>query len=142
MKTFRLNSKHVTTIADQYILDCIDTDEPMTDVEKLQYLADYFIESACYPYNLKRIPNHQARLADWLMGLPIGIDFEHYRIIQLAKEWQTIPQDASEKLEDKVIANWFNFMAFRILKLWEKYNIELVRIDKVDGCIVGVSKII
>lgn len=141
MKTFRLNSKHVTQLADQYILDCIDTEEPLTDLEKLEYIADYFVESACYPFNLRRIPNTQKRLADWLIGLPINIDYENYRIIEIAKEWQTIPLDASEKLEDKVIENWWNFIAFRILKLWEKYNINLVRLNKVDGVIVGVTEI-
>jgi hypothetical protein len=43
--------------------------------------------------------------------------------VQLAKKWNSLSEDATEKQEDKVISNWFNLIAFKTIQLFNKYNI-------------------
>ena len=66
--------------------------------------------------------NMQKSFADWLSGLPLDVDFENYRIIELAKEWGALPENSTERQEDKIIANWFRFIACRFLQLHARIN--------------------
>lgn len=124
MKTIRTNSKAFIEKAEQYILDCIDYDG--IPFAKLIHVRGYFEVEYNYPENKVYYPNTQARLAQWFMGLPsaINIDFENYRIIELAKEWGSLSLDATERQEQDVLDNWFNLMAFRLIRLSEKHGIQ------------------
>jgi len=42
----------------------------------------------------------------------------------LAKEWGSLPHDATDRQEQAVLNNWFNLMAFRLIRLSEKHNIK------------------
>lgn len=124
MKTIRTNSKAFIEKAEQYILDCIDYDG--TPYAKLIHVRGHFESEYNYPANKQNYPNTQDRLAQWFMGVPsaISIDYENYRIIELAKEWGSLPIDATEKQEQRVLDNWYNLMAFRLIKLSEKHGIK------------------
>jgi len=102
-----------------YIMDCIE--DPDTELEtpkdKIDYVFIEFNRVANYPYNLQRIPNNQARLADYLMGLPFGFDFANYRILELAKEWGGLPENATKKQEDRILDNYWSFMALQLLQI-------------------------
>jgi hypothetical protein len=54
-----------------------------------------------------------------LQGLPscLNIVFSNYDIIQLAKSWESLPENATEKQEDKILSNYFNFMAAKFFQL-------------------------
>jgi len=126
MKTKELNKK-----AFDYILNAINSEdynvEATTDKEKLQFLADTFTSEYCFPANLKQCGSYQNVLAEWIMGLPtaFNIDFENYRIIEIAKEWGSIPADATERQEDAVIRQWFQFIAWKTLQLFKKHGVSL-----------------
>ena len=56
-------------------------------------------------------------MTEWLQGLALDIEFYNYDIIQLAIKMGSIDENPSESLQDKVINNYFNFMAKIILSL-------------------------
>lgn len=109
-----------------YILEAIDGSgydtELTTDKEKLKFLHDTF--NAEYGWEVKRIGQHKA-LSGWLQGLPSSVNIAFYNcdILELAKKWGSLPADASEKQEDKILGNYWNFMAMRIISLWHKHGI-------------------
>jgi hypothetical protein len=110
-----------------FILEAIDASgynqNPLTDREKLQFLLDTFM--AEYGWHVKQVGQFKA-LQNWLMGLPsaINIPFQNYDILQIAKTWGSLPENATEKQEDKLLANYWAFMAMRIISLWKKHNIK------------------
>lgn len=111
-----------------YILEAIDNQgcnnskELKTDAEKLQFLFDAFKSE--YGWSIER-KGMQSAFSDWIMGLPssFNIDFENYKILELAKLWGSIPRDASEAQEDKILANWFNFITVKTFQLFRKHKI-------------------
>ena len=64
-------------------------------------------------------------LSEWIQGLPstFNIDFYNYKIIEVAKTFGNLPEQLSEKEEDKVISNWFSFIAAKTLQLFAKNGI-------------------
>jgi len=110
-----------------YILAVISNEnysqqELTTEKEKLQFLYDTFI--AEYGWHIKRYGMQKA-LCEWLQGLPsaINIAFYNHDIIALAKQWGSLPENATERQEDKIIDRYFVFMAVRILNLWHRHKI-------------------
>ena len=100
-------TKQQNEMINQYILDCIRTEgydvTCNTDKEKLQFLYDTF--KGEQGYNIARSGKFNA-YKDWLMGLSCaGIDFEDYKILELAKLWGSIPENATEKQKDKIFLN-------------------------------------
>lgn len=114
----------------QYILDAIsnegydDAKELVTEAEKLDFLAKTFIGE--YSYAVDRLGASKA-FADWIMGLPssFNIDFENYKILELAKAWGSIPADATERQKDKILENWFNFITVKTFQLFRKHHIAI-----------------
>lgn len=114
-----------------YILAAINEDlklnynldnEPTTDRERVQFVLDTFKSE--YGWNIPRY-GLQGAFKEWLMGLPtvIGIDFENYKIIEIAKKWGSLPVNATEKQEDKIIENWFNFITVKFFQLCKKLKV-------------------
>src|SRR6185437_8548517 len=124
MKISQINSNVYS-----YLINCIDTEgygkELNTNTEKLQFIADTFKSE--YGYNIKRL-GLQETLKEWFMGLPssFNIDFTYHDIIERAKELGSLPENATETQENKIIANWFNYMAYKLIQLLRKNNIEIV----------------
>lgn len=92
----------------QYIIDCIDSEcygvETKTDKEKLSFIFDTFKKEKGWEINQRR-KNTQVIFADWLSGLPscFNIEFMNYKILELAKKWETLPENPTEKQEDKIL---------------------------------------
>jgi hypothetical protein len=76
---------------------------------------------------IERGNNRQKVFADWLAGLPsvINIDYWNNDIIRLAQEWESLPINASERQEQKILDNWFMFMAMQYRKLAHRHGVEL-----------------
>lgn len=109
-----------------YILDAISPEAyeatATTDAEKLAFLRDTFL--AEYGWQVARIGVIPA-MREWMMGLPscYNVDFENYRIIELAKEWGSIPSYATERQEQKILDNWFNLIANKTVQLAKRHKV-------------------
>lgn len=125
--TVKTNSKEFNAKMYAYILECINSEdiEFRDDKDKLAFLSVKFDSEYNNAYNKKRYPNLQNRLVNWFTGLPscFNVDFENYRILELAKEWGSLANDATDKQENRVLENWFNLVAFKVLQLAKKHNI-------------------
>jgi len=133
MKTTELNFK-----VRPYIMDAIDSDgydiTCNTDKEKLQFLYNTFISEYWHDYNKKYYKgNIQKCFESWLMGLPscFNIDFENYKVIELAYKWGSIDEWNSttrqiENRKDFLCQNWFNFITVKTFQLFKKYKIDMI----------------
>ena len=119
----KTNSKKYQANFKNYILSVIDSEdlpsETMTDKEKVSFIMDRFTNEHDHMYNRVKFPNNQKRFGDWLQGLAINIPYTYCDIIKLAKE---LLETDTLKNEDKIIENYFNFMAIQIIRLNEKLN--------------------
>lgn len=61
------------------------------------------------------------------MGLPssFNIAFTNYDILQLAYKWGSLKETDTESRKDKIIANYFNFIAVKTFQLFKKYKINV-----------------
>ncbi len=103
----------------KYILSVIDSEDlpskTMTNKEKVFFIMDRFIKEYCYEQNLIRYKYDMTKLmAEWLSGLAINIPYTYCDIIKLSKD---LLETDTLKNEDKIIENYFNFMAIQIFKL-------------------------
>lgn len=110
-----------------YILNSIDSDDynegPMaTDKQKLEFLYKTFRRE--YSHAIQQMGAHRAFI-EWMQGLPSSfhIDFENHEILKLAKKWGTLPANATERQEDKILNNWWNFLAVNTFKLFRKHKV-------------------
>lgn len=124
-KLLRTNTLEYRNNVYQYILDCIDYQETEngTAKDKIKLFFEEFSRCANHPYNLKRFPNNQERIADYLQGLPIAIDYTNYDILQVAKKLHNTSEELTTKQENAIIENWFNHIAYMIIKLGDKLNV-------------------
>jgi hypothetical protein len=125
----RTNSKKYLSNIQNYLLDAINTDdhttEATTHAEKLAFVMSCYESEFNHKYNQARHPNEQTRFAHWLAGLPSVLDIPFYNddIISLAKRLQEVDTYPNEKNTTKnIVENYFNFMAYHILKLNSKLN--------------------
>jgi hypothetical protein len=125
----RTNSKKYLSNIQNYLIDAINTEdhttEATTHAEKLDFVMSCYNEEFNHKYNQARHPNEQDRFANWLAGLPsvLNIPFYNDDIVKLAKQLQEVDTYPNEKNTTKnIIDNYFNFMAYHILKLNSKLN--------------------
>lgn len=120
-----MNSKAARETIFRYILDSAQDCEAenMNDTEKAAYLWARFESEYNYANNRKRIPNLQARVAEWLSGLAIGIEYRNAGIVALAEQWQG--RKLTDKQADRVIDNYFNFMAFKVMQLCKAHGVNI-----------------
>ncbi len=125
----RTNSKKYLSNIQNYLLDAINTDdhetEATTHAEKIAFVMSCYESEFNHKYNQARHPNEQTRFANWLAGLPSVLDIPFYNddIIKLAKRLQEVDTYPNEKNTTKnIVENYFNFMAYHILKLNSKLN--------------------
>lgn len=115
----KTNSKQYQTNFKNYILSVIDSEdlpsETMSDKEKINYIWNRFINEYCYTNNtFKHKGNFTSLMAEWLSGLALNIPYTYYDIIKLSKE---LLETETLKDEDKIIDNYFSFMAIQIIRL-------------------------
>lgn len=124
MTTKELNEK-----AFNYILNCIDGEgyerSFTNDTEKLQFLADTFKAEYVCDYNLKNHGSYQSMFKNWIMGAPssFNIVFYNWDIIKLAKDWGSLKQNATDREEQKILDNYYNFIANKTFQLMKKYKV-------------------
>ena len=99
-----------------YILSTIEEDsegKPIkTDEEKIKYIFDRFYSE--YGWNIERVGKFKA-MTEWLQGLALDIEYWNDSIVPLAIKMGSIDENPSEKLQAKVINNYWSFMANVIL---------------------------
>ena len=107
-----------------YILDHI-TDQngnPLkTDQEKIDCLINRF-ESE-YGWSIDRLGYFKA-LEEWLSGLAIPFACYNHEIIDLAVKMGSIDENPSDKLCDRVVDNYFKFMANIIYGLRKERSVQ------------------
>ena len=99
-----------------YILGTIEEDgegKPLkTDQEKIDYIFNRF--NSEYGWNIERVGKFKA-MTEWLQGLALDIEYYYNDIVNLAVKMGSIDPNPSEKLQAKVIENYWSFMANVIL---------------------------
>lgn len=113
--------------ATQHILDAIDSDgfdntPRETDAEKARFLHGRFMSE--YGWRVDQVGLHKA-LIDWLQGLALNIAYMNVDILRLARAWGSLTDNATEKEEDKILENYWAYMAMRLLSLWRKHKITI-----------------
>jgi len=89
-----------------------------TERGKLDYISKRFdSEFSWWP---KRHPSKQQAIADWLSGGALGIPLYNYEILNLAKDCGSVAGELTEKQEDQIISNYWDFMAAHILRMMNK----------------------
>jgi hypothetical protein len=86
---------------------------------KIDFFFNQFYQE--YQWQIVRIGEMQA-LIEYLQGLPstIHLPIYYYDIIQLAKKFESIPENASEKETAKICENFYNFIANKLIQLKRK----------------------
>jgi len=121
-----MTTKELNTRVFAYILDCIDASDygfaPATDADKLAFLSETFHSE--YGWSIERLGAIKA-FAEWCQGLPsaFNCEFRNHAIIEIAKEWGSLPADATERQEQKILDNWFNLIANKTFQLFKKHGI-------------------
>ncbi len=120
----KTNSKKYLQNMQNFVISAISEDCPsQADADKLKYLFDCYDSEFNHKFNAQRFPNEQERFANWLAGLPSAISLPCYYsdIIELAKELQEV-DEYDTKTENRICENYFNFMAFHIIKINNNLN--------------------
>ena len=119
----KTNSKQYQTNFKNYILSVIDSEdlpsETMSDKEKINFVMDRFKKEHDHEYNKRKIPNNQKRFGDWLQGGALNIPMHYDEVLNLAKK---LLETDTLKNEDRIINNYYSFMALQIIRLNEKLN--------------------
>ena len=101
-----------------FILDHTDQDydgnELKTDKAKITFLFDRFYSE--YEWRVKQVGKRQAMI-DWLSGLALSLPCYNGEVIDLAIEMGSIDDNPSDQLIDRVLANYFPFMASIVLDM-------------------------
>ena len=99
-----------------YILSTIEEDskgKPIkTDEKKIKYIFDRFYSE--YGWNIERVGKQKA-MAEWLSGLALDIEYYNLSIVELAVKMGSVEENPSDKMQGKIIDNYWNFMANVIL---------------------------
>lgn len=120
-------TKEQNEFYNKYILSCISNEgynnkELNTEEEKLKFLFETFKAEGLHDNNKNNI---QLAFKNWVQGLPstFNIEFENYKIIELAIKGGSLKADSSEKETDKILNNYFDFITAKTFKLFKKYKI-------------------
>jgi len=119
----KTNSKKYQENFKNYFLEVIESEDLpeyiKTDKEKVNFIFERFEDEYNHENNKRRTPILQLRFAEWLQGLAINLPYNYDDIIDLAKKLLETDQ---LKNEDKIINNYWSFMALQIIRLNEKLN--------------------
>jgi hypothetical protein len=115
------NLKSCEDIAREY-----DEKAHNTITARLEWTLKQFRAEYCFPDNLKRYGNETNVFREWLMGLPSAfyVEFRNHAILDLAKKWGVLKDNATEREEDKLLNNWFNFAAVKFFQLCKKHGVK------------------
>ena len=122
-----MNNTEQNAFYEKTILDAINPDDygvhPNTDKERLQFLKKTFKDE--YGWAISRMGEQNA-FREWISGLPtaFNIPFENAEILALAKKSGSLPENATDKQEDRVLENYWNFMTVKTFQVFRKYKVE------------------
>ena len=119
----RTNSKKYLENMHNFVCSAIDC--PATKpADKIKFLFECYESEFKHEYNKRRHPNAQERFANWLAGLPSAISLPCYysEILDLAK-WLQEVDEYPKRTESQILNNFYNFMAYHILKIKSRYNV-------------------
>jgi len=122
-------TKHTKETKDkikEYFLNAISTEgysqmiQITNEKEELQFVFDTFKSEYGHEIHIK---GEFKAFSSWLSGLPgcVNIDFDNYKILELAKEWGQELKTPSQ--EDKIINQWWDFAANQYFKLFKHYKV-------------------
>lgn len=123
----KTNSKVYRERIYTFLLESIEFEDlegaEITNRQKIDYFFSEFESIANYPNNIRKFPNEQNRLADYLQGLPssLQIPFYNYDILNLVKELHGV-KELTEKQEDTILANYWNHISFMLISLRKKLS--------------------
>lgn len=122
----KTNSKQYRDNFARFLDDILIDEEGSGDTFKsrLQYLANRFRAEYGFTDNLRRYPNTQERLKEWLAGLAIGLPYTYCDIIQTAKVLHE-DKKISALMLDKIQEQWFNHCAMMIIRICRKNGVEI-----------------
>ena len=119
----RTNTKKYQENFKTYFLEVIKSqdlpEDIKTDKEKVNFIFERFNSEYNHANNIRRQPNFQLRFAEWLQGLAINLPYNYDDIIELAKKLLETDQ---LKNENRIINNYWSFMAYQIIKLKDNLN--------------------
>ena len=119
----RTNTKKYQENFKNYFLEVIKSqdlpEDIKTDKEKVNFIFERFNSEYNHANNIRRQPNFQLRFAEWLQGLAINLPYNYDDIIELAKKLLETDQ---LKNENRIIKNYWSFMAYQIIKLKDNLN--------------------
>lgn len=126
--TARQEKRKAQEFALQHILDAIDSDgfegcayfNPCaTEAEKAAFSHARFMSE--YGWYVAQVGTQKA-LEAWLSGLALNIAFYNSDILANARAWGSIRDNATARQEDRILENYWSYMAMRLLGLWRKHG--------------------
>lgn len=110
-----------------YILANVDSsgyDDIKRDTieQKIVFLHSTFLKEMQWQVDRDGL---QTTVKAWLSGLPtaVTLPFMNHVILDLAVTWGSLPANYSEKQADKIIDNYFHFMAAKTVQLFQGYHL-------------------
>ena len=116
-------SSELDRVVKLYILECISENfegNKLNIAESIIHVNARFMSE--YGHEIARYGRQKAMI-NWPMGLAINIEFMNFEILKLAVKWGSIPENYSEKQADKILDNYWDFMAGKLLQLINGYRI-------------------
>ena len=104
-----------------YILNSVsDQAESNEMMQIIKYIDGRF--NAEYEWLIQKVGKVNA-MNEWLQGLALNIDYENYEILLLAVKWGSLSENHTEKQADKILSNYWHFMANKVLQLINNYRL-------------------
>ena len=113
-----------------FILKRLDSDgdlkEDASREDRIIYLTNRI--NAEYGWGIQKYGERKA-ISQWLQGIPIDIPVWYDEIVDLAIEMGSIDENPSKAVEQKVIDDYFLFMADIIIKLRKELTSQLAHME-------------
>ena len=104
----------------EHITEDFDGNSLTTDAQRIAFLFKRFRNE--YSWRIEQTGKRQAMI-DWLQGLAIPFACYNGEIIDLAIQFGSIDPDPSPQLIDRVLENYWSFMANIILGMEDRANV-------------------
>ena len=116
------SSKEFRATVRAYLANSIYDDEGLkTERLRIKHIWRRFRAEYDFEQNRRLYPSLNARVASWLSGLPLSIDFDCHGIIGKATDWHEIT--LTDAQEDMIIERWFDFLASQLIAAGAFYDV-------------------
>ena len=118
-----INSKEMKHLVWNYLGEgCYDFEDERLDAQAA-HILERFRSEFNFSQNIRRIPNRHERVADWLAGLPLGIDYTYFDIITTSDAWHDMT--FTDEQAEMICNDWFKFLAFKLIQMWQHFDLDL-----------------